>query len=122
MSKERVRVNTNRDTFAIGSVSPTDGQRSLAVTDVNERGLLRMRTTAAATIMALSGAARRFSVNRPPLHRLTALSVRSLSDKVSFKAAPSSAPDSTGDHLIYTAEHLALKDSLRKVRSHASSG
>ncbi|XP_056274574.1 probable acyl-CoA dehydrogenase 6 [Pseudoliparis swirei] len=41
--------------------------------------------------------------------------VRSLSDNVSSIPAPSSAPETVRDHLIYTPEHFALKESLRKI-------
>ncbi|TNN72146.1 putative acyl-CoA dehydrogenase 6 [Liparis tanakae] len=41
--------------------------------------------------------------------------VRSLSDNVSSRPAPSSAPETVRDHLIYTPEHFALKESLRKI-------
>lgn len=41
--------------------------------------------------------------------------VRSLSDKVLPKPETPSAPDTASDHLLYTPEHYALKESLRKV-------
>uniref|UniRef100_A0A8C6S2D3 Zgc:85777 n=1 Tax=Neogobius melanostomus TaxID=47308 RepID=A0A8C6S2D3_9GOBI len=42
--------------------------------------------------------------------------VRPLSEQASGKAAPSAgASETLGDHLIYTHEHLALKESLRKI-------
>uniref|UniRef100_A0A3Q0QSH0 Zgc:85777 n=1 Tax=Amphilophus citrinellus TaxID=61819 RepID=A0A3Q0QSH0_AMPCI len=41
--------------------------------------------------------------------------VRSLSEKVSSKQVTTSVPETTGDHLIYTQEHFALKESLRKL-------
>ncbi|TKS88550.1 putative acyl-CoA dehydrogenase 6 [Collichthys lucidus] len=41
--------------------------------------------------------------------------VRWLSENVSSKPVTSSASETTGDHLIYTAEHFALKESLRKI-------
>lgn len=49
------------------------------------------------------------AVNRP----CPPVGVRSLSDKVSPKAETASGPD---EPLLYTAEHFALKESLRKVR------
>lgn len=60
-------------------------------------------------------------VNRCNFHNFpSVVGVRSLSDNVSSKPVTSSAPESTGDHLIYTQEHFALKDSLRKVCRTAS--
>nr|XP_046273723.1 probable acyl-CoA dehydrogenase 6 [Scatophagus argus] len=41
--------------------------------------------------------------------------VRSFSEKVSSKPVPSSTPETTDDHLVYTQEHFALKESLRKI-------
>ncbi|KAJ0003113.1 hypothetical protein NQD34_018153 [Periophthalmus magnuspinnatus] len=43
-------------------------------------------------------------------------SSRLLSEQASGKGAPSAGnPETVGDHLIYTHEHLALKQSLRKI-------
>lgn len=60
-------------------------------------------------------------VNRCNFHKFPSfVGVRSLSDNVSSKPVTSNTPESTGDHLIYTQEHFALKDSLRKVCKIAS--
>lgn len=40
---------------------------------------------------------------------------RPVSDQASSKAATLGDPETAGDHLIYTQEHFALKESLRKV-------
>lgn len=48
------------------------------------------------------------------------VAVRALSDRVLPKAATPGAPDTVSDHLLYTPEHLALKESLRKVRRRAA--
>lgn len=74
--------------------------------------------TSKSTRMALRTRAFRVKllVNRCNFHKFPSfVGVRSLSDNVSSKPVTSSAPESTGDHLIYTQEHFALKDSLRKV-------
>ncbi|CAG11120.1 unnamed protein product, partial [Tetraodon nigroviridis] len=46
---------------------------------------------------------------RPPV------GARPLSDKVLPQPQTSSGPDPAGDHLLYTPEHFALKESLRKL-------
>lgn len=46
--------------------------------------------------------------------------VRALSDQALPKAATSGAADTVSDHFLYTPEHLALKESLRKVRRSAA--
>lgn len=43
-----------------------------------------------------------------------------MTEKVSSKQVKSSAPETAADHLIYTQEHFALKESLRKVCSTAN--
>ncbi|KAL6099942.1 uncharacterized protein ACO6RY_01656 [Pungitius sinensis] len=43
------------------------------------------------------------------------LGVRSLCDNVSSKPVPSSATEIVGDHLIYTRDHFAMQESLRKI-------
>ncbi|XP_056876533.1 probable acyl-CoA dehydrogenase 6 [Takifugu flavidus] len=48
-------------------------------------------------------------------HSCSPVGVRALSDQVLPKAATSGAPDTVSDHLLYTPEHLALKESLRKI-------
>lgn len=48
------------------------------------------------------------------------VAARSFSDKGLAEPAANSAPETTNDHLIYTQEHFALKESLRKVRRTAS--
>lgn len=56
-------------------------------------------------------------VNRCVANRFSSsVGLRSVSDKTSSKAAAAGDPETTDDHLIYTREHLALKESLRKVR------
>lgn len=42
--------------------------------------------------------------------------VRSVSDKGLPRTETLSGPDTAGDHLLYTPEHFALKESLRKVQ------
>lgn len=55
-------------------------------------------------------------VNSSSFYKFTSfVPVRSFSERVSSKPEPSSGPETTGDHLIYTREHFALKESLRKV-------
>ncbi|XP_028453794.1 probable acyl-CoA dehydrogenase 6 [Perca flavescens] len=46
---------------------------------------------------------------------ISCIGVRSVSDKVSSKTVTSGDPETAGDHLIYTQEHFALKESLRKI-------
>ncbi|KAM3596420.1 uncharacterized protein V6R79_014086 [Siganus canaliculatus] len=41
--------------------------------------------------------------------------VRTFSEKVSSKPVTSSATETAADHLIYTQDHFALKESLRKI-------
>lgn len=68
--------------------------------------------------MALcSGALRvKLLVNRCGLSRFpSSVGLRTVSNKAPSKAAVAADPETTDDHLIYTREHLALKESLRKV-------
>lgn len=53
-------------------------------------------------------------------HSRSPVGVRALSDQVLPKAATSRASDTVSDHLLYTPEHLALKESLRKVQRSAA--
>ncbi|XP_061738583.1 probable acyl-CoA dehydrogenase 6 [Nerophis ophidion] len=43
------------------------------------------------------------------------LGVRTFAGNVSSKTAESGAPETSRDHLIYTPEHFALKESLKKI-------
>ncbi|XP_042362551.1 probable acyl-CoA dehydrogenase 6 [Plectropomus leopardus] len=68
--------------------------------------------------MALHKGALRLNllVNSRNFYKFTSfVGVRSLSEYVSSKPTPSTAPEIASDHLIYTQEHFALKDSLRKI-------
>lgn len=53
-------------------------------------------------------------------HSCSSVGLRCLSDRVLPKAEAPSGPDSASDHLLYTPEHFALKESLRKVRRRAA--
>ncbi|XP_037650855.1 probable acyl-CoA dehydrogenase 6 [Sebastes umbrosus] len=68
--------------------------------------------------MALVGGALRFNLlsNSRNIYKFTScVGVRSASDNVSAKPVTSSASETPGSHLIYTEEHFALKESLRKI-------
>ncbi|XP_030267069.1 probable acyl-CoA dehydrogenase 6 [Sparus aurata] len=55
-------------------------------------------------------------VNSSSFYKFTSfVPIRSFSERVSSKPEPSSGPETTADHLIYTREHFALKESLRKI-------
>nr|XP_057903787.1 probable acyl-CoA dehydrogenase 6 [Doryrhamphus excisus] len=63
----------------------------------------------------LSGTLRLNLVNSRPFFKCSSLGVRSFADHVSAKTAESSAIETSVDHIIYTPEHLALKESLKKI-------
>uniref|UniRef100_A0A1A8GSA2 Acyl-CoA dehydrogenase 6 n=1 Tax=Nothobranchius korthausae TaxID=1143690 RepID=A0A1A8GSA2_9TELE len=68
--------------------------------------------------MALHGGALRLNLlfNSRSLYKLTSLAgVRPLSEHASAKPATFKPSDTSADHLIYTQEHFALKESLRKL-------
>eukprot|EP00064_Thunnus_orientalis_P002107 superscaffoldBa00000146_g2114 len=68
--------------------------------------------------MALREGAQRLNllVNSRNFYKITSfVGVRSLSENVSSKPVTASAPETTGDHLLYTQEHFALKESLKKI-------
>ncbi|KAF1381496.1 hypothetical protein PFLUV_G00154600 [Perca fluviatilis] len=68
--------------------------------------------------MALREGALRFNllVNSRHFYKfISFIGVRSVSDKVSSKPVTSGDPETAGDHLIYSQEHFALKESLRKI-------
>lgn len=66
--------------------------------------------------MALLRGARR--LNLRSLNRsCSPVGVRCLSDKVLPKTETPGGPDTAGELLLYTPEHFALKESLRKVSS-----
>lgn len=68
--------------------------------------------------MALcSGALRvKLLVNRCGLSRFpSSVGLRTVSNNTPSKAAIAGDPETADDHLIYTREHLALKESLKKV-------
>lgn len=76
------------------------------------------RACADTSVMALLVGAVRFNLllNSRGLHKFASfVGVRSLSGNVSSKPVTSRPPDPTSDHLIYTPEHFALKEALRKV-------
>lgn len=73
--------------------------------------------------MALLGGAARLKLRlrgRVLKHPCSPVGVRALSDQVLPKAAASGASDTVSDHLLYTPEHLALKEALGKVRRSAA--
>ncbi|KAI3358498.1 hypothetical protein L3Q82_014914, partial [Scortum barcoo] len=81
-----------------------------------QRGPMRMRTQAdrLSTNMALRGGAVR--VISRHFYKFTSLGGdRLLSENVSSKPETSKAPETASDDLIYTQEHFALKESLRKI-------
>ncbi|XP_023264579.1 probable acyl-CoA dehydrogenase 6 [Seriola lalandi dorsalis] len=66
--------------------------------------------------MVLHGGALRLNllVNSNHFYKFTSfLGIRSFSEKV--LSNPETASETTGDHLIYTQQHFALKESLRKI-------
>lgn len=75
-------------------------------------------TNCCQTDMALREGAQRLNllVNSRNFYKFTSfVGVRSLSENVSSKPERDIAPQTLGDHLIYTQEHFALKESLKKV-------
>lgn len=84
---------------------------------------MRIQVAVLSTEMALRGGALRLSLlfSSRNYYKFTSCGgVRSLSENVSSKPVTSSDQETTRDHLIYTQEHFALKESLRKVCRSAS--
>ncbi|XP_061122845.1 probable acyl-CoA dehydrogenase 6 [Syngnathus typhle] len=50
-----------------------------------------------------------------PFYKFAPFGVRSFADHVSSQKVASSTPETSFDHLLYTPEHFALKESLRKI-------
>lgn len=79
--------------------------------------LLRMRTITQTTMALRRGAVRLNALfSTRPFFKCASFNLRSFADHASSPKVASSAPETSGDHVLYTPEHFALKDSLKKVR------
>ncbi|XP_053719184.1 probable acyl-CoA dehydrogenase 6 [Synchiropus splendidus] len=65
--------------------------------------------------MALRAGAFKLLLNNRHLYKFTPAGLRSVSENAPSKQVTDSGSESVSDHLIYTAEHFALKESLKKI-------
>uniref|UniRef100_A0A3Q3DAX7 Zgc:85777 n=1 Tax=Hippocampus comes TaxID=109280 RepID=A0A3Q3DAX7_HIPCM len=69
------------------------------------------------TAMALHCGAVRLNalIRTRPFFKCASFGLRSFADHASSPKVASNAPETSGDHVLYTPEHFALKDSLKKI-------
>ncbi|KAM8884805.1 putative acyl-CoA dehydrogenase 6 [Synchiropus picturatus] len=65
--------------------------------------------------MALRAGAFKLLLNNRHLYKFSPAGLRSVSENASSKQVTASGSESVSDHLIYTTEHFALKESLKKI-------
>ncbi|XP_077404160.1 putative acyl-CoA dehydrogenase 6 [Vanacampus margaritifer] len=73
---------------------------------------MRVRTK---TTMALRSVRLNALVSIRAYYKCSSFGVRSFSDQASPQRVASGSPETTVNHLLYTPEHFALKESLRKI-------